>query len=144
MSDAGHAPGLDEPRAAVHRASDVEIVAVLTGCGSAVNRLVVCWWPGRLRRGEVCGLRIVHPLLDYSRRWTGSSTGWRPMVWRPRRGRICAGVQRVSPVPVSCVLAAQPSTGTECSTTFRPPATDLMAISTSSILGIPKTGQRHR
>jgi site-specific recombinase XerD len=54
----------------VDRASDEEIVAVLTGCRSARDRLIVLLMArAGLRRGEVCGLRRadVHLLLDSQR-----------------------------------------------------------------------------
>ena len=56
-----------EPEAVVDRASDEEIVAVLTGCRSARDRLIVLLMArAGLRRGEVCGLRRadMHLLLD--------------------------------------------------------------------------------
>jgi site-specific recombinase XerD len=58
---------LREPETMVDRASDEEIVAVLTGCRSARDRLIVLLMArAGLRRGEVCGLRRadVHLLLD--------------------------------------------------------------------------------
>ena len=58
---------LHEPETAMDRASDEEIVAVLTGCRSARDRLIVLLMArAGLRRGEVCGLRRsdVHLLLD--------------------------------------------------------------------------------
>ncbi|MEV7971394.1 tyrosine-type recombinase/integrase [Sphaerisporangium sp. NPDC088356] len=58
---------LSEPEARVDRATDEEIVALLGGCRSARDRLIVLLM-GRagLRRGELCGLRRqdVHLLLD--------------------------------------------------------------------------------
>jgi integrase/recombinase XerD len=59
-----------EPEAAVQRASDDDIVAVLRACRSARDRLIVVVMArAGLRRGEVCGLRRgdVH-LLANSRR----------------------------------------------------------------------------
>ena len=61
---------LHEPDRVVDRASDEEIVAVLTGCRSARDRLIVLLMArAGLRRGEVCGLRRadVHLLLDSQR-----------------------------------------------------------------------------
>ncbi len=58
---------LHEPESMVDRASDEEIVAVLAGCRSARDRLIVLLMArAGLRRGEVCGLRRadVHLLLD--------------------------------------------------------------------------------
>jgi integrase len=58
---------LHEPETAVDRASDEEIVALLHGCRSARDRLVVLLMArAGLRRGELCGLRRsdVHLLLD--------------------------------------------------------------------------------
>jgi integrase len=58
---------LREPDADVDRASDVEIVALLRGCRSARDRLIVLLMArAGLRRGEVCGLRRgdVHLLPD--------------------------------------------------------------------------------
>jgi integrase/recombinase XerD len=58
---------LREPETAVDRASDEEIVALLRGCRSARDRLVVLLMArAGLRRGEVCGLRRgdVHLLVD--------------------------------------------------------------------------------
>ena len=49
---------LHEPETTVDRASDEEIVAVLRGCRSARDRLIVLLMArAGLRRGEVCGLR---------------------------------------------------------------------------------------
>jgi integrase/recombinase XerD len=56
-----------EPHRDVDRASDEEIVALLRGCRSARDRLIVLLLArAGLRRGEVCGLRRsdVHLLLD--------------------------------------------------------------------------------
>ena len=56
-----------EPHREVDRASDEEIVALLRGCRSARDRLIVLLMArAGLRRGEVCGLRRsdVHLLLD--------------------------------------------------------------------------------
>jgi integrase len=56
-----------EPHREVDRASDEEIVALLRGCRSARDRLIVLLLArAGLRRGEVCGLRRsdVHLLLD--------------------------------------------------------------------------------
>ena len=61
---------LREPETAVDRASDEEIVALLGGCRSARDRLVVLLMArAGLRRGEVCGLRRsdVHLLADSRR-----------------------------------------------------------------------------
>jgi integrase len=58
---------LREPEASVDRASDEEIVALLGGCCSARDRLIVVLMArAGLRRGELCGLRRsdVHLLLD--------------------------------------------------------------------------------
>jgi site-specific recombinase XerD len=58
---------LSEPETAVDRASDAEIVALLGGCRSARDRLMVLLMArAGLRRGELCGLRRsdVHLLLD--------------------------------------------------------------------------------
>ena len=58
---------LSEPETAVDRASDEEIVALLGGCRSARDRLMVLLMArAGLRRGELCGLRRsdVHLLLD--------------------------------------------------------------------------------
>ncbi len=58
---------LHEPDAPVGRASDADIVAVLGGCRSARDRLIVLLMArAGLRRGEVLGLRRsdVHLLLD--------------------------------------------------------------------------------
>lgn len=58
---------LREPDATVDRAGDEEIVALLRGCRSARDRLIVLLMArAGLRRGEVCGLRRsdVHLLLD--------------------------------------------------------------------------------
>ena len=58
---------LREPRTAVGRASDEEIVALLGACRSARDRLIVLLMArAGLRRGEVCGLRRsdVHLLVD--------------------------------------------------------------------------------
>lgn len=58
---------LHEPETAVDRASDAEIVALLGGCRSARDRLVVLLMArAGLRRGELCGLRRsdVHLGLD--------------------------------------------------------------------------------
>jgi integrase len=49
---------LREPETAVDRASDSEIVALLTACRSARDRLIVLLMArAGLRRGELCGLR---------------------------------------------------------------------------------------
>ena len=58
---------LHEPEAAVDRASDAEIVALVRACRSARDRLIVLLMArGGLRRGELCGLRRsdVHLLAD--------------------------------------------------------------------------------
>ncbi len=58
---------LREPETAVDRASDEEIVALLYGCRSARDRLIILLMArAGLRRGEACGLRRcdVHLLLD--------------------------------------------------------------------------------
>jgi integrase/recombinase XerD len=58
---------LREPDTAVDRAGDAEIVALLRGCCSARDRLIVLLMArAGLRRGEVCGLRRsdVHLLPD--------------------------------------------------------------------------------
>lgn len=58
---------LHEPEAAVDRASDAEIVALLGACRSARDRLMVLLMArAGLRRGELCGLRRsdVHLGLD--------------------------------------------------------------------------------
>jgi integrase len=58
---------VQEPHREVDRASDEEIVALLRGCRSARDRLIVLLLArAGLRRGEVCGLRRsdVHLLLD--------------------------------------------------------------------------------
>jgi len=58
---------LHEPQRPVDRAADVDIVAVLGGCGSARDRLIVLLMArAGLRRGEVLGLRRsdVHLLAD--------------------------------------------------------------------------------
>jgi integrase/recombinase XerD len=58
-----------EPEAAVQRAQDEEIVAVLRACRSARDRLVVLLMArAGLRRGELCGLRRgdMHLLADSS------------------------------------------------------------------------------
>jgi integrase/recombinase XerD len=58
---------LHEPEAAVDRASDAEIVALLRACRSARDRLIVLLMArAGLRRGELCGLRRsdVHLLTD--------------------------------------------------------------------------------
>jgi integrase len=58
---------LHEPQPAVDRASDEEIVALLAGCRSARDRLMVLLMArAGLRRGELCGLRRcdVHLLAD--------------------------------------------------------------------------------
>jgi integrase/recombinase XerD len=67
---------LREPEAAVDRASDEEIVALLGGCCSARDRLIVLLMArAGLRRGELCGLRRsdVHLLADS--RLLGCGTG---------------------------------------------------------------------
>jgi integrase/recombinase XerD len=67
---------LREPETAVDRARDEEIVALLAGCCSARDRLVVLLMArAGLRRGELCGLRRsdVHLLLDS--RLLGCQTG---------------------------------------------------------------------
>ena len=61
---------LHEPEAAVDRASDAEIVALLGACRSARDRLMVLLMArAGLRRGELCGLRRsdVHLGLDSRR-----------------------------------------------------------------------------
>ncbi|MDT3446898.1 tyrosine-type recombinase/integrase [Pseudofrankia sp. BMG5.37] len=58
---------LHEPESEVDRASDEEIVALLGGCRSARDRLIVLLMArAGLRRGELCGLRRgdVHLLAD--------------------------------------------------------------------------------
>jgi integrase len=58
---------LHEPERPVDRAAEVDIVAVLGGCGSARDRLIVLLMArAGLRRGEVLGLRRsdVHLLAD--------------------------------------------------------------------------------
>ena len=58
---------LREPESAVDRATDEEIVALLSGCCSARDRLIVLLMArAGLRRGELCGLRRgdVHLLAD--------------------------------------------------------------------------------
>lgn len=58
---------LREPESAVARASDTEIVELLSACRSARDRLVLLLMArAGLRRGELCGLRRadVHLLLD--------------------------------------------------------------------------------
>jgi integrase/recombinase XerD len=67
---------LREPEAVVDRASDEEIVALLGGCCSARDRLIVLLMArAGLRRGELCGLRRsdVHLLADS--RLLGCGTG---------------------------------------------------------------------
>jgi integrase/recombinase XerD len=61
---------LREPETTVDRASDEQIVALLRGCRSARDRLIVLLMArAGLRRGEVCGLRRsdVHLLVDSRR-----------------------------------------------------------------------------
>jgi integrase/recombinase XerD len=61
---------LREPETPVDRASDEEIVALLRGCRSARDRLIVLVMArAGLRRGELCGLRRadVHLLVDSRR-----------------------------------------------------------------------------
>jgi integrase/recombinase XerD len=58
---------LREPETTVGRATDEEIVALLSGCRSARDRLAVLLMArAGLRRGELCGLRRsdIHLLLD--------------------------------------------------------------------------------
>jgi integrase/recombinase XerD len=59
-----------EPETAVDRASDEQVAALLQGCRSARDRLIVLLMArAGLRRGEVCGLRRgdVHLLVDSRR-----------------------------------------------------------------------------
>jgi integrase/recombinase XerD len=58
---------LREPESTVDRATDEEVVALLSGCRSARDRLAVLLMArAGLRRGELCGLRRsdIHLLLD--------------------------------------------------------------------------------
>jgi integrase/recombinase XerD len=67
---------LREPETTVDRATDEEIVALLSGCRSARDRLAVLLMArAGLRRGELCGLRRsdIHLLLDS--RLLGCDTG---------------------------------------------------------------------
>ncbi len=60
---------LREPETTVDRATDEEIVALLSGCRSARDRLAVLLMArAGLRRGELCGLRRsdVHLLAGFT------------------------------------------------------------------------------
>jgi integrase len=66
---------LREPEAAVDRASDEEIVGLLSGCCSARDRLIVLLMArAGLRRGELCGLRRSDIHLLASSRLLGCDT----------------------------------------------------------------------
>jgi len=66
---------LREPESAVDRASDEEIVALLAGCWSARDRLIVLLMArAGLRRGEMCGLRRGDVHLLASSRLLGCET----------------------------------------------------------------------
>src|ERR1700728_738847 len=67
---------LREPEPAVDRASDEEIVALLGGCCSARDRLIVLLMArAGLRRGELCGLRRSDGDLLAGSRLLGCETG---------------------------------------------------------------------
>jgi integrase len=66
---------LREPESAVDRASDGEIVALLCGCRSARDRLIVLLMArAGLRRGELCGLRRSDVHLLATSRMLGCET----------------------------------------------------------------------
>jgi integrase/recombinase XerD len=61
---------LREPETAVDRASDEEIVALLGGCCSAPDRLIVLLMArAGLRRGKLCGLRRSDVFCSIRGRW---------------------------------------------------------------------------
>ena len=98
---------LHEPETTVDRASDEEIVALLRGCRSARDRLIVLVMArAGLRRGELCGLRRsdVH-LCEDSRRLGCEEAG--PHVHVARRednpNGAWAKSRRCRIVPLDCL-----------------------------------------
>jgi hypothetical protein len=84
---------LREPDTAVDRAGDEQIVALLRGCRSARDRLIVLLRArAGLRRGEVCGLRAAMCICCSTRgcwgvRWRGRTCTWPGGTTRTGRGR---------------------------------------------------------
>ena len=102
---------LHEPETAVDRASDEDVVAVLRGCCSARDRLIVLLMArAGLRRGEVLGLRRsdVHLLADSSALGCGISRAHLHVVRRdgnPNRAAAKSRRQRAVPLDFMTVQA---------------------------------------
>ena len=102
---------LHEPETVVDRASDEDVVAVLRGCCSARDRLIVLLMArAGLRRGEVLGLRRsdVHLLADSSALGCGISRAHLHVVRRddnPNRAAAKSRRQRAVPLDFMTVQA---------------------------------------
>jgi len=102
---------LHEPETVVDRASDEDVVAVLRGCFSARDRLIVLLMArAGLRRGEVLGLRRsdVHLLADSSALGCGISRAHLHVVRRddnPNRAAAKSRRQRAVPLDFMTVQA---------------------------------------
>jgi integrase/recombinase XerD len=98
---------LHEPHTAVDRASDEEIVALLMGCRSARDRLMVLLMSrAGLRRGELCGLRRsdVHLLLDSSGLGCATSRAHLHVLRRDNGTGAWAKSRRERTVPLDFLL----------------------------------------
>jgi integrase/recombinase XerD len=98
---------LREEERPVQRASDEEILALLRGCRSARDRLIVLLMArAGLRRGEVCGLRRsdVHLLLDSRALGCEVQRAHLHVVRRDNPNGAWAKSRRQRPVPLDFLL----------------------------------------
>lgn len=98
---------LHEPDAGVDRASDAEIVALVSACGSARDRLIVLLMArAGLRRGELCGLRRsdVHLLTDSAVVGCGVSRAHVHVLRRDNSNGAWAKSRRQRAVPLDSLL----------------------------------------